>query len=293
MPLQTGSPYSCKTANAKRTRKACDQKDENEAARISVHCFVDKSVNLKGLSGLALATAILTAEAACKAYIIRESSGAYDGGEDVVGKAGGRQTERVTNTKHGITGTDPEYVGNETFWSTMRAAQNTYNYVGVTASRAWPVLGQSLAIAGKGPISDDPTASIEGEFTVGWNKFAPLVSVPIDVAALDAAPFLPFVSLTNAVGSGATLTQTADLETITVAAGEDVEVTALFTGAVSYGIRSEDGEPLDIEASIDQATGVLSYAADVAGEGRHLLFIRGENACGVFGEVQVAIVVTP
>jgi hypothetical protein len=290
---QSGSPFDCKTQDAIRRQRSCDEADSGETARISTHVFIDKSVNIKGLSGTPLSVAILAAELACKAHVIREASGTYDGGEDVTGAAGGRQSEKVTNVAHGLTGTDPAYVGNEAFWAMMRATQKNWNYLGVTERRAWPVIGQSLAIRGKGPIGDDPAQQIQGEFTVKYNHLDPIVSIPIDIDKLNEAPFLPFVSIVTQGSNAATLASTPSLETAVIAVGENMIVKATFTGGVEYSLRGENGDPLGISAVIDPVTGVLTFTPVVGEVGEHLVYVRAESACGILGEVQLRITVTP
>jgi hypothetical protein len=291
---QKGNPYDCTTsASAVRRSVGCDQNDSLEKSRISTHVFSEKSVQLGGLTGAALARAILAAELACKAVVIREASGAYDGGADQQSTSvGGRGSSQVTNILHTVTGTDPAYVTNVDWWAAMRINQSKYNYLGVTESRAWESLNNGLSITGRGPIKDD-LSPILGEFTVSWLRNAPFNSVPIDANLLNQAPFLAFVSAAANAQNEASLSSSDTLELMTVAVGDLLSVKVKFTGATDYGFRptEDDGLALPEGLNINQATGDLTFTPAAGDVGEYLVTLRGESACGVLGEVQARIVV--
>lgn len=303
MAQQTGSPYSCASQqDAKRQNSSCNQDGDAELARISTHAFIQKGVIAKSLvtaarAGLpgaaqALALAITAAELACLGYVIREASGSYDGGSPVTGKATGRNSEQTISTKHVISGSDPKYVGNELFWANMRATAKKYDYFGGTSSRAWVVQNQSIAIDFKPAITDVPTDQIAGDFTVTYNDLNPLLSVGVDMEALGEAPFLPYTGLSAGATNAATLTSTATLERIAVGSADLLSYTAAFTGAVDYSIRPESGALLPLGLSVAVDTGILTWTPTVAQVGTYQVFLRGESACGVLGEVELEIIVS-
>lgn len=291
MPLsQTGSPYSCKTSNqSKRQRRACDEEDK-EKGRFGANAFVRKGIlseaDFQSSNVAAAITKILAAEAVCDAYVLRDTSGAYDGGAPVTGKSGGRQKEKDINIVHTLTLADLEYVGNESFWEFMKGSANQWDWVGWTSSRAWPVIGPELKISPKGPIGDDPDVDIEGEITVSYSRNGLLKSYASDLAALNVAPFLPLLSLAVGGTSTATIGVGALDTTVTIAKATELDLVVRFTGALTY----EKREGVKLPGTL-VVTPQGSLVGQVPLPGTYTVHVRGENSCGVLGEVEVTLIV--
>lgn len=280
---QTGSPFACKTDKARRKFYACDA--PREKARFGSFALVDKGVITPGLKGAALVAAILAAELICKATVYREVAGSYDGGSPVMGRSGGRLTERQISLTHTVTIGLFDYVGNETHWQGNVANSKDYDAFFFTSSRAWPAQDKDLGISVVGGIVDDPNADIEATATIRWNHPDPLISIEADVPALDVKPFLAFTGLTNEAGSTATID--ANTETVTVATGATLDVLPEFEGAVDFMLK--DGSSLPNWLTLTP-TGHLTGTAPATAS-TTVVTIQAETVCGILGEVEVTVIV--
>lgn len=282
------SPY-CDEEDQVRDAKACYVE---EGAGIYHAALIDKSATIDRSTPEAYMTSLLAAEAVCKAHIIRNTYGEYDGGTKQYGKSYGGGTPKPIGAEHSATFADPQYVGNEAFWNAMQYQGSKYNLEFFTETRVWPVKGKALTFDAKGAIVSDFKEIIEGQITTKWNDKDNLVSEPANVADLATYPELAL----GTVVSNGDETYTTGTHTATVAVTGALDLVIPFTSAVTHSVPAGDERTaLTTEGVTIADTGTalrLTAAANTLTAGTYTFTATGATACGISVSQQFTLIVT-
>src|SRR6478752_5817537 len=179
------SPY-CDPEDLVRNAKACYNE---EGAGIYHLALIDRSATIDRSTPETYITTLLAAESACKAFILRNIYGNYDGGTAQTGKSYGGGTPKRIGGEHTLTVADPQYVGNEPFWNAMMDQAGKFIMDFFSQSRGWPV-DKALTVDAKGAIVEDFKEVIEAQIIIKWNDKNNPVSFPANVSELATFPAL-------------------------------------------------------------------------------------------------------
>lgn len=282
------SPY-CDADELVRNAKACYKE---EGAGVYHAALIDKTAVIDRSTPETYMTTLLAAEAACKAFILRNIYGSYDGGTAQTGKSYGGGTPRRIGAEHTLTVADPQYVGNEAFWNAMQDQASKYNLEFFTESRVWPVKGKALTIDAKGAIVEDFKEIIEGSITMKWNDKDNPVSEPANVS--DLATF-PELALGTVVSNGDE-TYTPGTHTATIAVSGALDLLIPFTNAVTHEVPAGDERTaLTADGVVIADTGTalrLTAPVSTLTPGSYSFTAAGSTACGVSGSQRFTLIVT-
>lgn len=282
------SLYGCYAGTV---RRECNDCSEEELSKI-VHVAFVLSSELAGIdktSPNALITDILDLERTCKAYVIRNTSGTYDGGAYTEGKGPGKQTSRITGGTHTISITDFDYTNNVEFWNKFKYISGNYNAIYFTDTYAW-IINRPLTIIPTPSLVEDSTATI-GEnaiVQIKWQSKDNPVNYKANVDALAQCLQLfdySLLSWTQGSGSMAII----DGDTITAAQSAGIRV-ILNTSVDLAGVEVVSGSiPAGLSISASGQIVEIIGAGTVLGTSD--LTLRVYNSCGVATELDVVIVI--
>ncbi|MES2731714.1 MAG: Ig domain-containing protein [Bacteroidota bacterium] len=275
------SAFNC----TNQSNRSCDECGELQELNRVIHvAYVKKGVTITTSSAAAMAAAILAAELACNAVVIREVNGTYDGGAVSVGKGFGKEPERVLGMAHTLVYADKDYVANVEFYNDFKFVARGYDMYFMTDTKAWKVVGTALSIAPKGAITDDNKTYIEGEITVKWNFKNNPLPYSIDTDDFEECP-----ELNLTVGTLVTYVNSAGI-TYTIAedtAGGSLDLSSTASGTLVFSLLTGT---LPAGLSLNAATGTITGTPTAAGSSS--LTFQVENACGIKGTLDIIIVIS-
>ncbi len=268
--------------------RACDDCPVQENKRIVHVAFVKTGVVIPKSTPAQMMTAILAAELACDAVVIRNVSGSYDGGTLVEGKGPGKQVSRVNGGTHNVIFTDFNYVGNEEFWNAFKRKSQGYSMIYFTSERAW--FGpKALSVSPKPAFDEDIQAFIEAEITVKWSSADNPVSYLANVDDLTNCQQLFDYAELDGFEPISGNQSTIDGDVITIEEGDNLNV-SLDTGVTLGSVTVDSGTlPTGTAVSVSNELVVLSGTPSVAGT--YEVIIRASNPCGISTEFTITIIV--
>lgn len=265
------SLFSCTTTPS----RSCDDCPTDELNKIVHIAFVTRGT---AIDTETMVEDILAAELDGNAYIIRNISGAYDGGRASKGKGAGKQVSRTLGKKHTLNFTDFAYVGNEQFWNDFEKQAQNYDIYFFTDTRGWVVINAYVSAEAQGIITDNNETNIESNIILEWAKRENPVSYLAEVDDLSNCQTLfTGVSFTNVSGSMATiiqgtideisLTQNVTAINATLNAGHPVFSVSVVEGTLPTGLSlSTSGNYVRITGTATQAPGTYNVTLKVSNE---------------------------
>jgi hypothetical protein len=285
--IMLGTLFSCFNSPS----RACEDCVSDERNKVVHVAFVQRGTTISTSS---IVADLLTAEIAGNSYIIRNVSGAYDGGAGTFGKGLGKQVQRLLAKKHTLTFIDFSYVANAQFWADMESQAANFDLYFFTDTQAWKQDNAYLSIEAKGVITDDNQTFIEGSVAVTWSyKTNPLnYEAEVDDLANCQTLFNGLsVSFGNVSGS-----------TGTIIPGQTDEI-QLVRNSSSLNARLQTGVTLSAVSIIDGTlpTGLtLSYSGPyitltgttTQAVGTYTVVIKAANSVGVAGQKTVIFTIS-
>jgi len=283
-------------AEGEQTPRICVSDNDAEPNKIIHFAFLRNGTVLDTSTPEKVAESLLAAELACRAIVIRNVSGMYDGGEAQMGPGQGRQAEKLLGYNHGLDFTDYVAIENIGFYDDLAKNMSRYYFVFFTANYAWPVRTTATLIP-KPAVTDDNSTQIQIGVRVTWRDPKHPLPYRADTFPLDCCQSLFDVEdaeFLNVSGSTAAIF------------GLEVDVTQ--TGGVGSPIAVELNTPVGVK--IDSATVtsevklptglVLALKPNGAGirisgtpteAGRKEVTIRLQNACGVAATLETVFAI--
>lgn len=275
-----------------RTCNECPTKEPNKVVHLAL---VKKGTTVNTSDPATFIANILAAEAACNAYVIREVSGAYDGGALTEGKGPGKATTRIVGGIHTLTFTDFDYIDNAEFWNTVKYAARGYNLYYFTYNYGWVVTNTGLSVTPKPTVTDDDKTFIEAEITIKW----PGADNP-----------LPYIANVDSIEGCVALFETASKHF--TAASSDASVIVAGSGTVADQVSATTSQAIHIVynagvpfatyevASSNLPTGLtLSKSGNTVKidgtattPGTYDVVIKVANDCGVSADFEVVFVIS-
>jgi hypothetical protein len=286
------SAFGCSVVPA----RECDNCNTDEKNKIVHVAFVKKGTTIDVSTAVGFTSAILSAEIACNAYVIRNVSGAYDGGSFTEGKGAGKQVSRITGGKHVVTFTDFDYVANVAFWNGFKKAASGFDIYFFTDTYGWKTANSFLSVFPKGTISDNIEEFIEATIECKWSSQDLPLNYKANVDDLATCPALfdpTSLHFTNISGSTATIIPGSggSADEIDLVSGSTNLHASLTAGVSMDALLIVNGQlPSGVIASISGTTIRLNGIATVPGT--FVATIRAQSPCGVGADVTVKFVVS-
>jgi hypothetical protein len=287
MGVLFSNPFACYNTPS----RACEDCVTDELNKI-VHVALVKRGTPIGTS--TISADILTAELAGNAYVIRNVSGAYDGGKGSFGKGLGKQLKRLLSKAHTLTFIDFSYVANTQYWIDMENQASNFDLYFMTDTQAWVVTNAFLSIEAMGKITDANETFIEADISVSWSKKANPLNYTTSVDSLATCQQLfdgTTVSFLNVSGSTGTivpgvtdeidLTRSASSLNSRLQTGINLSSVAVVSGTLPTGLL------LSYSGPYITLTGTTTQLA-----GTYTVVIKGANAVGVAGSKTVKFVIS-
>jgi hypothetical protein len=268
--------------------RSCDDCPIEERKKIIHVAFVRSGVTIPTTSASALNTALLAAELACNAVIIRNVSGEYDGGTFVEGAGPGKQISRILGGTHNAIFTDFNYVGNESFWNAFKRKSQNYYMIYFTDTRAW-VVPNALTVLPKPAFDRDNQGFIEADITVKWSSADNPVSYLADPDALNNCQVLFDFDTLDGFEQNSGDESTIDGTSISIDEDDNMNI-YVDTEATIASVEVTSGTlPTGLTIEVSGTAILISGSPSVAGT--YDLTIRASSACGVSGEFSITITV--
>lgn len=273
--------------------RSCEDCVTDERNKV-VHVALVKRGTTIGLT--TSAQDILTAELAGTAYVIRNVSGAYDGGKGTYGKGLGKAIKRLLAKTHVLTFIDFSYVANAAYWAAMEGQAQNYDLYFFTDTQVWVQTNAYLSIEAIGKITDDNTTFIEADITATWSFTSNPLNYPASVDLLAICQQLfngSAISFTNSSGSTASIISGSGLipDEIDMVHGSTVINAKLNAGVAIASASVVDGVlPAGIALSYSGNYLVLTGTATTAGT--YYVTVVGSNATGVSGQKALKFIIT-
>lgn len=237
---------------------------------------------------------ILAAELAGTAYVIRNVSGAYDGGKASFGKGLGKQLKRMVGKAHALTFIDFSYVANAQYWIDMELQAANFDLYFFTDTYGWVVTNAPVSIEAMGKITDDNQTYIEGDIAVSWAKKSNPINYSASVDSLAICPQLfdgQAISFTNVSGSTGTIVpgQTDEIDLTRnisslnskLQTGYTLSSVSVLSGTLPTGLTlSYSGPYITITGTTTQAAGTYT------------IVVKGANSVGVAGQKTIKFVIS-
>lgn len=271
--------------------RACEDCVNDERNKVVHVAFVKRGTSVSTSS---IVTDLLTAELAGNAYIIRNVSGAYDGGASTFGKGLGKQVQRKLAKKHTLTFIDFSYVSNVKYWADMEDQAANYDLYFFTDTQGWIQTSAYLSIEAKGTITDDNQTFIEASVSVTWSYKSNPINYSADVDNLSNCQQLfdgTSVSFSNLSGSTGTIIPSATDEIDLVRNSSSLNA-HLQTGVNLSSVSVIDGTlPTGLTLSYSgpyiTLTGTTTQAV-----GSYIIVIKASNSVGVAGQKTIKFVIS-
>ncbi len=289
--LMIGSVFSCSDDSNPRVCDDCVEEELNKVVHVA---FVKRGTTITTTSAAAFSASILAAELACNATIIRNVSGAYDGGKAQKGKGAGKQTSRTLGKKHTLTFTDFNYTRNVNFWNSFESSAANYDLYFFTDTYGWVATSTFISLEAQGVITDNNETFIEANVVVEWsykNNPVPYKAL-VDLLAECQELFDSLIkTFSNRSGSYAVVTGSAGSQVATISSGNAFGVeldTAVTLGSAAITTLS-DALPAGLAVSVSGTKIIISGTPTVAGTS--LVTIAGCSRCNICSEVSLTITV--
>jgi hypothetical protein len=279
------SIFGCTTT----PRRNCDDCPVDEPNKIVHIAFVKRGTTISTATLTSAITAIKAAELACNAYVVRNVSGIYDGGTAQKGKGAGKQVSKTLSKKHTITYTDFNMVNNISFYNDFEDQAKNFDLYYFTSNLVWVATNSFVSLEAKTPITDNIETFIEGTVIVEWsNRNTPLPYASTVDNIADCQLLFDGTSMvfSNVSGSAATIVgsevsvHSGSPLSIKVDTGISLDTAVVYSGTLPAGY------------TIDTSTTFITIAGTSVSTGIYELVVRGENACGISGAVEVTIIIT-
>jgi hypothetical protein len=271
--------------------RACEDCVADERNKVVHVAFVKRGTSISTSNSV---TDILAAELAGTAYVIRNVSGAYDGGAATFGKGLGKQVQRKLAKKHTLTFIDFNYVSNVQYWADMEDQAANYDLYFFTDTQAWIQTNAYLSIEAKGTITDDNQTFIEASVSVTWSYKSNPINYSADVDSLSNCQQLfdgTAVSFSNLSGSTGTIIPSSTDEIDLVRNSSSLNA-HLQTGFNLSSVSVIDGSlPAGLTLSYTGPYITLTGTATQA-VGTYIVVIKGANSVGVAGQKTVKFVIS-
>lgn len=266
---------------------------ETEPNKLIHVALVRNAVTLPTATPAGYTAALLAAEAACNAIIIRNVSGTYDGGEPQMGPGGGRQSERLLGYNHGLDYIDYDGLHNIKFYDRLAKRTSGYYFVFFTETMAWEVK-TTISLIPKPAISDDNSTQIQVPIRVTWRKDVHPEPTKADTFALDECQALFDVEdaeFLNVSGSTAGVFGGLEVEaTVNSLVVVELNVPIGVKVDVAQGV-GEVQLPLGLTLAIKPNGGGIRIAGTPTVAGRSEVVLHLQNACGVAAQIETVFVV--
>lgn len=278
-------PIICQSKDAP-PRRQNNCFDEGEPNRIVHTAFVKKGTPIDKSTPALYKAAILAAEIAGNAVIIRNITGTKADPSIKTAPGAGLQSTKTVGKEHTISAIDPQYVDNVAFWNGIENSGGLYDLYYWTTNKVWIPITKGLSIVVSDPITDDITTEIAAKFTVTWSqKTNPL---PYDSQAQDfvEGPTLAFTTITAGIGTNEA---TFSGSTITLAGvNDDVSAQINFSPiGATYELDDDSVLPLGLTLS---RTGEINGAITLNGTYRFTILSYATN--GFQGVQEITLIVT-
>lgn len=270
-------------------RRNCDDCAVDEPNKIVHIAFVKRGTTISTATLTSAITAIEAAELACDAYVIRNVSGVYDGGVAQKGKGAGKQVSKTLSKKHTITYTDFNMLNNTAFYNDFEDQAKNYDLYYFTSNYVWVATNSFVSVEAKEPITDNIETFIEGTVIVEWSNrnlplpYAATVDNLADCQLLFDGSAKVFANVSGSaatiVGSEVSVASSSPLS-ISVNTGITLDSAVVYSGTLPAGF------------TIETSTTFITIAGTSVADGTYELVVRGENACGISGAIEVTIIVT-
>lgn len=287
----SGSLFSTLFSCYNTPSRGCEDCVTDELNKVVHVAFVKRGTTI-GTS--TIVADIMTAELTGNAYVIRNVSGAYDGGKGSFGKGLGKQLKRLVGKSHSLTFIDFSYVANVQYWSDMENQAANYDLYFCTDTYAWVVANAFLSIEAMGKITDDNQTFIEGDIAVTWSKKTNPINYISSVDSLATCQQLfngDALSFANQSGSTATIVpgviDEIDLVRISssinarLQTGINLSSVSVVSGTLPTGLT------LSYSGPYITLTGTTTLAV-----GTYTIVIKGANSVGVAGQKTVKFVIS-
>jgi hypothetical protein len=271
--------------------RACEDCVTDELNKVVHAAFVRRGTSISTSS---IVSGLLAAELAGTAYIIRNVSGAYDGGKGSYGKGQGKQLKRLVGKAHSLTFTDFGYVENVQYWTDMEDTASNYDLYFFTDTFGWVVTNAFLSIEATGTITDDNQTFIEAAIAVTWSKRSNPLNYTASVDSLATCQQLfngDAISFTNVSGSTGTivpgvideidLTRSVSSLNSKLQTGITLSSVSVISGTLPTGLTlSYSGPYITLTGTTTQAVGTYTVV------------IKAANSVGVAGQKTVKFVIS-
>lgn len=281
-----GSVFSCSEASPRN----CDNCPEDELNKVVHVAFVKRGTSISTASAGAFATALLAAEAACNAIIIRNVSGTYDGSKAQKGKGAGKQVSRTLGKKHTLTFTDFDITKNVEFWNDFEPAASNYDLYFFTDTYGWKAQSSFISVEAQMPVTDNNETFIEGNIVVEWSyKKLPLpYKCTVDNLASCQELFATNLAFSNVSGSEATIVGSQ----VDITNGANLNIEVDTTIALDHAELTDASDALPTGLTLSTSGSTININGTPTVNGTYELIISGFNACGISSEVTVTITVS-
>ncbi len=273
--------------------RSCEDCVTDERNKVVHVAFVRRGTVISTINSV---TDLLAAELAGTAYIIRNVSGAYDGGAATFGKGLGKAVQRMLAKKHVLTFIDFSYTANANYWALMEQSANNYDVYFFTDTQVWIQTNAYISLEAKGTITDDNLTFIEGSVTATWSYISNPLNYPANVDLLATCQQLfngDNLSFANTSGSTATIISGSGTtpDEIDMVHGVSVLNAKLNAGiAISSASVIEGALPAGIVLSY--SGNFLTLTGTPTAAGTYNVIVKGSNPVGVAGQKAVKFIIS-
>lgn len=275
--------------------RACNDCPEKENNKIIHLALVKKGTSVDLTNPATIISNILAAEAACNAFIVREISGAYDGGTLTEGKGPGKATTRVTGGEHVLTFTDFNYLPNAGFWNTVKYAGRNYDMYYFTSNYVWVVKNTGLSINPKPAVTDDIKTNIEAEVSIKWSSSDNPLPYLANVDSIEACvPLFDTTSKHFTAGSADASVIVAGSDTVAdqVSATTSQAIHIIYNAAVPFSTFEVVSGPLPTGLVLSKTGNTVRINGTATSTGTTDVVIKVANDCGVSADFAVTFVIS-
>lgn len=273
--------------------RVCNECPENENNKIVHAALVRKGISVTLTNPATVIANILAAEAACNAHVVRNISGAYDGGTLTEGKGPGKSTTRVTGGEHVLTFTDFDYIPNAEFWNTVKYAGRGYDLYYFTSNYVWVVKNTGLSINPKPAVTDDIKTNIEAEISIKWSSSDNPLPYLANVDSIEDCVALFDTSSTHFVaGSSDASVITTGTSTVPdqVAASTAQAIHISYNAGVAFSRFESSGLPQGL--TVSKTGNFIKIDGTATTSGEYDTVISVFNDCNVSADFAVKFVIS-
>jgi hypothetical protein len=275
--------------------RACNECPENEPNKIVHAALVRKGTTVTLTNPATIIANILAAEAACNAYVVRNISGAYDGGTLTEGKGPGKSTTRVTGGEHVLTFTDFDYLPNAAFWNTVKYAGRNYDLYYFTSNYVWVVRNTGLSINPKPAVTDDIKTNIEAEISIKWSSGDNPLPYAANVDDVEACvPLFETSGKHFTAGSSDASVIVVGTDTVndSVSATTSQAIHIIYNAAVAFSSYEVTSDNLPAGLTLSKSGNTIKIDGTATSTGTTDVTIRLANDCGVSADFGVTFIIT-